>query len=131
MGIAVINAAVSKAGPLEDEVFKLDIRYGMLCLASLESCAAACVCQQCADSAHDIYLGCRQPLSKPYGWLFWGILGVIAAPFVVGACATFIQAVGYEVCHCPVALPRTFALCIFCKPKCRCKHEVISAGFGH
>lgn len=27
VGIAVINAAVSKAGPLEDEVFKLDIRY--------------------------------------------------------------------------------------------------------
>ena len=26
VGIAVINAAVSKAGPLEDEVFKLDIR---------------------------------------------------------------------------------------------------------
>ena len=42
-------------------------------------------------------VGCRQPLSKPNGWLFWGILGVIAAPFVVGACATLIQAVGYEV----------------------------------
>lgn len=27
MGIAVINTAVSQAGPLEDEVFKLDIRY--------------------------------------------------------------------------------------------------------
>lgn len=26
VGIAVINAAVSKAGPLEDEVFKLDVR---------------------------------------------------------------------------------------------------------
>ncbi|KAL3138232.1 hypothetical protein ABBQ32_006052 [Trebouxia sp. C0010 RCD-2024] len=63
VGIAVINAAVSKAGPLEDEVFKLDI---------------------------------RKPLSKPDGWLFWGILGVIAAPFVVGACATLVQAVGYE-----------------------------------
>lgn len=29
VGIAVINAAVSKAGPLEDEVFKLDIRYAL------------------------------------------------------------------------------------------------------
>ena len=27
VGIAVINAAVSRAGPLEDEVFKLDFRY--------------------------------------------------------------------------------------------------------
>lgn len=37
MGIAVINAAVSKAGPLEGEVFKLDIRYGTLCLASVKA----------------------------------------------------------------------------------------------
>ncbi len=27
VGIAVINAAVSKAGPLEDDIFKLDFRY--------------------------------------------------------------------------------------------------------
>ncbi len=27
VGIAVINAAVSRAGPLEDEIFKLDFRY--------------------------------------------------------------------------------------------------------
>ena len=114
MGIAVINAAVSKAGPLEDEVFKLDIRYGMLCLASLKAVYASnvqivlMVCKWVVAGSH---------LSKPNGWLFWGILGVIAAPFVVGACATFIQAVGYEVCHSPVALPRTFALCICGKPK--------------
>lgn len=41
VGIAVINAAVSKAGPLEDEVFKLDIRYGMLCLTSLKAVYAS------------------------------------------------------------------------------------------
>ena len=47
-------------------------------------------------------------MSKPDGWLFWGILGVIAAPFVVGACATLVQAVGYEVrqlAECLGALP--------------------------
>ncbi|KAL0021285.1 hypothetical protein WJX79_008046 [Trebouxia sp. C0005] len=63
VGIAVINAAVSRAGPLEDEIFKLDF---------------------------------RAPLNKPNGWLFWGILGVVAAPVVVGACATLVSAVGYE-----------------------------------
>ncbi|KAL0051416.1 hypothetical protein WJX82_007065 [Trebouxia sp. C0006] len=63
VGIAVINAAVSKAGPLEDDIFKLDF---------------------------------RAPLNKPNGWLFWGILGVVAAPVVVGACATLVSAVGYE-----------------------------------
>ena len=36
VGIAVINAAVSKAGPLEDEVFKLDIRYTPWMPASTE-----------------------------------------------------------------------------------------------
>ena len=58
--------------------------------------------------------GCRQPLSKPNGWLFWGILGVIAAPFVVGACATLIQAVGYEVrqlAGCSDALMSITAVC--------------------
>ena len=40
---------------------------------------------------------CRAPLKKPNGWLFWGILGVVAAPVVVGACATLVSAVGYEV----------------------------------
>ena len=42
VGIAVINAAVSKAGPLEDEVFKLDIRYtpGM----------SACAEQHCMEN---------------------------------------------------------------------------------
>lgn len=63
VGIAVINAAVSKSGPLEDEVFKLDF---------------------------------RQPFNKPNGWLFWGILGTVAAPVVVGTCATLVSAVGYE-----------------------------------
>lgn len=63
VGIAVINAAVSRAGPLEDEIFKLDF---------------------------------RAPLNKPNGWLFWGILGVVAAPVVVGACATLVSAIGYE-----------------------------------
>jgi hypothetical protein len=40
---------------------------------------------------------CRAPLNKPNGWLFWGILGIVAAPVVVGACATLVSAVGYEV----------------------------------
>ena len=42
---------------------------------------------------------CRAPLNKPNGWLFWGILGVAAAPVVVGACATLVSAVGYEVLY--------------------------------
>ena len=52
-------------------------------------------------------MDCRQPLSKPDGWLVWGVLGVIAAPFVVGACATLVSAVGYEV--------RRFSISLFLK----------------
>ena len=40
VGIAVINAAVSKAGPLEDEVFKLDIRY--ICWMPARICVKSC-----------------------------------------------------------------------------------------
>ena len=36
VGIAVINAAVSKAGPLEDEIFKLDIRYKQDCYSQVQ-----------------------------------------------------------------------------------------------
>jgi hypothetical protein len=39
-------------------------------------------------------------LSKPFetgsGWLAWGLLGVAAAPIVVGSMALLLSAVGYE-----------------------------------
>lgn len=40
---------------------------------------------------------CRKPFSKPNGWLVWALLGTLAAPVVVGATASLVSAVGYEV----------------------------------
>lgn len=60
VGITVINAAVSKAGPLDDDVFKLDIRYkqdslqhtsnkqaGLHLLSDTKLLARCCITQQC------------------------------------------------------------------------------------
>lgn len=43
VGIGVINAAVSKAGPIPDEVFKLDIRYNSSQLTAPTSTKCACL----------------------------------------------------------------------------------------
>ena len=40
---------------------------------------------------------CRKPFTKPDGWLVWAILGTLAAPIVVGATASLVTLVGYEV----------------------------------
>lgn len=48
------------------------------------------------DELEIFKLNLRKPFSKPYGWLFWGLIGVVAAPIVVGTCATIVSAVGYE-----------------------------------
>lgn len=36
------------------------------------------------------------PFSKPRGWAFWGLCGVLASPAVVGGMASLLGAVGYE-----------------------------------
>ncbi|KAG2483568.1 hypothetical protein HYH03_017575 [Edaphochlamys debaryana] len=36
------------------------------------------------------------PFAKPRGWAFWALLGMLAAPLVVGASAAVLEAVGYE-----------------------------------
>lgn len=37
-----------------------------------------------------------KPFQKPNGWLFWGIMGVVAAPFVVGTLAYTLTSIGYD-----------------------------------
>ena len=41
---------------------------------------------------------CRAPFKKPYGWLTWGLLGVVLAPVVIGLTVTALTYSGYEVC---------------------------------
>ncbi|GLC33443.1 hypothetical protein PLESTB_000076200 [Pleodorina starrii] len=38
----------------------------------------------------------RQPFARPRGWAFWGLLGMLASPAVVGGVAALLGAVGYE-----------------------------------
>ncbi|GLI59986.1 hypothetical protein VaNZ11_002045 [Volvox africanus] len=38
----------------------------------------------------------RRPFSRPNGWAFWALLGVVASPVVVGSVATLLSVVGYE-----------------------------------
>ena len=37
-----------------------------------------------------------EPFKRGQGWLAWGLIGVAAAPLVVGATAAAVTAVGYE-----------------------------------
>jgi uncharacterized protein len=37
-----------------------------------------------------------QPFRSPNGWLFWAIIGMVAAPFVVGTLAYTLTAIGYD-----------------------------------
>jgi ABC-type uncharacterized transport system YnjBCD permease subunit len=37
-----------------------------------------------------------QPFKQGTGWLAWGLIGVAAAPFVVGSTALLLSAVGYD-----------------------------------
>ena len=43
---------------------------------------------------------CRAPFKKPYGWLTWGLLGVVLSPVVIGLTVTALTYSGYEVCSC-------------------------------
>ncbi|EFJ52218.1 hypothetical protein VOLCADRAFT_120396 [Volvox carteri f. nagariensis] len=38
----------------------------------------------------------RRPFSRPRGWGFWALLGVVASPAVVGSVAALLSVVGYE-----------------------------------
>jgi len=40
--------------------------------------------------------GISNPFKRGSGWLAWGLIGVAAAPLVVGAAAVALTAVGYE-----------------------------------
>ena len=40
---------------------------------------------------------CRAPFRKGDGWAVWGLLGIIAAPFVVAGTAFLVSSVGYPV----------------------------------
>ena len=43
---------------------------------------------------------CRAPFKKPYGWLTWGLLGVVLSPVAIGLTVTALTYSGYEVCLC-------------------------------
>ena len=47
---------------------------------------------------------CRAPFKKPYGWLTWGLLGVVLSPVAIGLTVTALTYSGYEVCLCKHAL---------------------------
>lgn len=40
---------------------------------------------------------CREPFSKPRGWLTWGLLGMALSPLVIGITVTIVSYAGYEV----------------------------------
>ena len=53
--------------------------------------------QLCLRTALSCTSLCRQPITKPEGWLLWAVLGVVLAPFVVGLTVTAVSATGYDV----------------------------------
>ncbi len=61
---------------------------------------------------------CREPFSKPRGWLTWALLGMVLSPAVIGITVTIVSYAGYEVglatpqCHCHITLLTSFFLFI-------------------
>ena len=53
--------------------------------------------QLCLPTALSCSSLCRQPITKPEGWLLWAVLGVVLAPVVVGLTVTAVSATGYDV----------------------------------
>lgn len=40
---------------------------------------------------------CRDPFTKPRGWLTWGLLGIVLSPVVIGVTVALLTYSGYEV----------------------------------
>jgi hypothetical protein len=71
--------------------------YATFIFQSQQCAAAAAVARYKPTKQQQLF---NFSLSKPFetgsGWLAWGLLGVAAAPIVVGSMALLLTAVGYE-----------------------------------
>ncbi|KXZ54502.1 hypothetical protein GPECTOR_4g567 [Gonium pectorale] len=71
----------------------------MVSLGLISALTAGPIARSGASSAQQLGLfsyDFSRPFAPPRGWAFWALLGVVAAPVVVGSTAALLGAVGYE-----------------------------------
>lgn len=69
----------------------------MVCCYCCRWCCRCCCRYKPEVAQQQLFnLNPGQPFKRGTGWLAWGLIGVTAAPIVVGSMALLLSAVGYD-----------------------------------